>query len=108
MESSPNITPEMSLADARLALSGYLPFSPRAQMKAYYRLFCRFVAEVPYARFKPISRGRGEPSSEAEADLAARPQGFLGWHWQLTKYNPRTGKTAGTIAKWLWWTLGRF
>ncbi len=27
------------------------------------------------------------------------------WHWQLQKWNPYTGKTAGTIAKWIWWNL---
>ena len=29
------------------------------------------------------------------------------WHWQLQKWNPKTAKTAGTIAKWLWWRLTR-
>lgn len=33
--------------------------------------------------------------------------GILGWHWQLAKFNPQTWKTAGTIARWIWWTLGR-
>ena len=33
--------------------------------------------------------------------------GILGWHWQLSKYNPVTGKTSGTIARWLWWALWR-
>ena len=27
------------------------------------------------------------------------------WHWQLQKWNPHTGKTAGTIARWIWWNL---
>lgn len=27
------------------------------------------------------------------------------WHWQLQKWNPYTGKTAGTIARWIWWNL---
>lgn len=29
----------------------------------------------------------------------------FGWHWQLSKYNPLTGKTSGSIARWLWWCL---
>ena len=27
------------------------------------------------------------------------------WHWQLQKWNPYTGRTAGTIARWVWWNL---
>jgi RHS repeat-associated protein len=29
------------------------------------------------------------------------------WHWQLQKWNPLTGKTSGTIARWIWWLLRR-
>lgn len=29
------------------------------------------------------------------------------WHWQLQKWNPQKEQTAGTIAKWLWWSLTR-
>ena len=29
------------------------------------------------------------------------------WHWQLQKWNPKSRKTAGTIARWLWWKLTR-
>ena len=30
---------------------------------------------------------------------------ILEWHWQLQKWNPYTGKTAGTIARWIRWNL---
>lgn len=29
------------------------------------------------------------------------------WHWQLQKWNPMGNKTAGTIARWIWWSLTR-
>ena len=29
------------------------------------------------------------------------------WHWQLQKWNPMGNKTAGTITRWLWWSLTR-
>ncbi len=29
------------------------------------------------------------------------------WHWQLTKWDSNGMKTAGTIARWIWWSLTR-
>ena len=29
------------------------------------------------------------------------------WHWQLQKWNPQNATTAGTIARWLFWSLTR-
>ena len=29
------------------------------------------------------------------------------WHWQLQKWNPMVNKTAGTISRWIWWSLTR-
>ena len=29
------------------------------------------------------------------------------WHWQLQKWNPKSNRTSGTIAKWIWWSLKR-
>jgi RHS repeat-associated protein len=34
-------------------------------------------------------------------------RGIAEWHWQLQKWNPQTGKTSGTIARWIWWSLTR-
>ena len=30
------------------------------------------------------------------------------WHWQLQKWNPRLKEAAGTLRKWIWWSLRRF
>ena len=29
------------------------------------------------------------------------------WHWQLQKWDSKFGRTAGTIARWIWWNLIR-
>lgn len=29
------------------------------------------------------------------------------WHWQLKKWDTRGNKTAGNIARWIWWSLKR-
>ena len=54
-----------------------------------------------------FTNGRGKTRVLAFHTHSHGTNGILGWHWQLTKYNPVEGKTAGAIARWLCWKLTR-